>query len=343
MSAQYRDSRQLVEELVGVASVSGEETACADVLVDYFESAGRVVWIDEVGNVRAAGDDSVLLTSHMDTVPGHIPVRVEDDVLHGRGSVDAKGALAAMAVAAAQTGASFVGVVGEEADSRGARHLVSDRDPPETLINGEPSGWDGITLAYRGLLGARYSRTSEAMHSARPQNNAIEDALGWWRRVSDSFGAADTDAVMTQVTPKPVGIAGGPSDDGRTVEASLDVEFRIPVERSIDHVRQRVEAQLVDGSIDWAGAIPPVQQSQRTPVARAFRSAIRAAGGDPRPLEKTGTSDMNIFATLWECPMVTYGPGDSALDHTPNERLPLPAYDRSIEVLTDVCSTLIDP
>lgn len=343
MNAQYRDPRELLEELVSVPSVSGEEAACADVLVDYLESADRVVWIDDIGNVRAPEDDSVLLTSHIDTVPGHIPVRVEDDVLHGRGSVDAKGALAAMAVAAAETGASFVGVVGEEADSRGARHLVSDRDPPEALINGEPSGWDGITVAYRGLLEGKYNRTSEAMHSARPENNAIEDALEWWSRVSDSFEAADTDAVMTNVTAKPVGITGGPSDDGRSVEASLDVEFRIPLERPIDAVRHEVDAQLVDGSIDWAGTIPPVQQSQRTSVARAFRSAIRSAGGDPRPLQKTGTSDMNIFATSWECPMVTYGPGDSALDHTPDERLPLPAYDRSIEVLTDVCATLIDP
>lgn len=343
MSDQYPDSRQLLHDLVSVDSVSGEETACAEVLADYLESAGRVVRVDEVGNVRAPGDDSVLLTSHIDTVPGRIPVRVEDDVLYGRGSVDAKGSLAAMAIAAVETGASFVGVVGEEADSRGAWHLLSARDPPDALINGEPSGWEGITFAYRGLLEAMYRRTSEAMHSAHPQNNAIEDALEWWRRVSDSVGVDDSDAVITKVTPKPVEITGGPSADGRSVEVRFAVEFRIPVGCSLDEVRHRVEAELMDGSIDWHRAIPPVQQSRRTPVARAFRNAIRAADGNPRPLEKTGTSDMNIFATAWDCPMVTYGPGDSALDHTPNERLPLPAYDRSIEVLTDVCTGLIDP
>ncbi|MFC6724042.1 M20/M25/M40 family metallo-hydrolase, partial [Halobium palmae] len=70
------------------------------------------------------------------------------------------------------------------------------------------------------------------------------------------------------------------------------------------------------------------------------RVAIRGAGGDPRLLRKTGTSDMNLFAQAWDCPMATYGPGDSALDHAPNEHLSLPEFDRSVEVLTAVATDL---
>jgi LysW-gamma-L-lysine carboxypeptidase len=81
-------------------------------------------------------------------------------------------------------------------------------------------------------------------------------------------------------------------------------------------------------------------QSPRTAVARAFRVAIRGAGGDPRLLRKTGTSDMNLFAEVWDCPMVTYGPGDSDLDHSPTEHLSLAEFDRSIAVLIDVCERL---
>ena len=35
------------------------------------------------------GPREIVLLGHIDTVPGHIPVRIEDGVLHGRGSVDA--------------------------------------------------------------------------------------------------------------------------------------------------------------------------------------------------------------------------------------------------------------
>ncbi len=131
--------------------MSGNEADCAEHLADFLESEGREVWMDDVGNVRAPGN-GILLTSHIDTVPGDVPVKLEDGILHGRGSVDAKGPLAAMAVAAVETGASFVGVVGEETDSRGARHLVEDADEPEFVVNGEPSGWDAVTLGYRGFL-----------------------------------------------------------------------------------------------------------------------------------------------------------------------------------------------
>ncbi len=48
---------------------------------------------------------------------------------------------------------------------------------------------------------------------------------------------------------------------------------------------------------------------------------------------KTGTSDMNVVAPVWGCPIVAYGPGDSTLDHTPNEHLPLHDYWQAVLVL----------
>jgi LysW-gamma-L-lysine carboxypeptidase len=341
MAIETAAARTLLRDLVEIPSPSGEETAAAERLADYFEAHDREVWTDAVGNVRAPGDDAVLLTSHMDTVPGDIPVRLEDGELWGRGSVDAKGPLSAMAAAAVETGASFVGVVGEEADSRGARALIEDRDAPEAVLNGEPSGWDAITLGYRGLLSGTYLATSESGHSSRPANNAIEDAFDWWARVQAAFGADEWTPVFEQVTPKPVGMDGGPSDDGLSVEATLDVQFRVPPDPGLEAVREVAVGALEAGTVRWTDSVPPVMQSRRTAPARRFRKTIRQQGGEPRLLRKTGTSDMNIYATAWDCPMVTYGPGDSSLDHTPTERLSLAEFDRSIAVLTDVCEELI--
>jgi LysW-gamma-L-lysine carboxypeptidase len=69
-------------------------------------------------------------------------------------------------------------------------------------------------------------------------------------------------------------------------------------------------------------------------VSRALRGAIRAEGGQPAFVHKTGTSDMNIVGRVWNCPMVAYGPGDSALDHTPDEHIDLNEYLRAVRVLT---------
>jgi len=334
-------ARELLQGLVETPSPSGEEAAAAERLVAFFESHGREAWTDDVGNVRAPADDAALLTSHVDTVPGDIPVRVEDGVLWGRGAVDAKGPLAALAAAAVETGVSFAGVVGEEADSRGARYLAEARDAPGAVVNGEPSGWDAVTLGYRGLLAGTYLATSQSGHSSRPTNNAIEDAIDWWDRVRAAFAADEWTPVFETVTTKPVSFEGGPSDDGLSVEATMDVQFRVPPKMGVDGVREVADGALEAGTVRWTDRIPPVMLSPRTEPARRFRAAIREAGGEPRLLRKTGTSDMNLYATAWDCPMVTYGPGDSALDHTPTERLSLDEFDRSIAVLTDVCRGLV--
>jgi LysW-gamma-L-lysine carboxypeptidase len=344
------DARTLLEDLVAIPSPSGEEDEAAERLVAFFEAHDREVYRDAVGNVRAPADDAVLLTSHIDTVPGDIDVRVETDTdadgterewLWGRGSVDATGPLAAMAAAAVRTGVSFVGVVQEETDSAGAWHLVADRAAPECVVNGEPSGWAGITLGYRGLISGTYVATSESGHTSRPEANAIQSALRWWNAVEGAFETDDWEPVFERVTPKPVGVAGGPTEDGLSVEATMGVQFRIPPDRTADDVREVADGELDAGTVAWDDPIPPVMASPRSPVATAFRAAIRDAGGEPTLLRKTGTSDMNIYAE-WDCPMATYGPGDSALDHAPDERLDLAEFDRSLAVLTRVAERLRD-
>jgi LysW-gamma-L-lysine carboxypeptidase len=345
--AELSDAQELLVDLVATPSPSGEEGDAAQLLVDFFEAHGRETWTDEVGNVHAPANDAVLLTSHIDTVPGDIPVEVREGEdgpeLWGRGSVDATGPLAAMAVAAVETGTSFLGVVGEEVDSRGARHVVeSDRAEPGAVVNGEPSGWTGITLGYRGLLAGTYVATSESGHTSRPENNAIQDAMDWWSRVEAEFDPDEYLPVFERVTCKPVEFEGGTSVDGLSVEATMDVQLRVPPEYTVDDVREIADGQLDIGTVHWYDHVPPVMESPRTPVARAFRAAIRDAGGDPRLLRKTGTADMNVFASAWDCPMVTYGPGDSDLDHAPDEHLPLSEYDRAIDVLVDVCGRLVE-
>ena len=49
-------------------------------------------------------------------------------------------------------------------------------------------------------------------------------------------------------------------------------------------------------------------------------------------LRKTGTGDMNILGRAINIPIVTYGPGDSRLDHTKDEHIDINEYLAGIEV-----------
>ncbi|GIW02606.1 M20/M25/M40 family metallo-hydrolase [Roseiflexus sp.] len=94
-----------------------------------------------------------------------------------------------------------------------------------------------------------------------------------------------------------------------------------------------IAAHAYGGVLRFRDLCPAYQAEKNTPLARAFLKGIRAAGGTPGFLLKTGASDMNIVGPVWGCPILAYGPGDSSQDHTPNEHIVIEEYLRAIEVL----------
>ena len=76
------------------------------------------------------------------------------------------------------------------------------------------------------------------------------------------------------------------------------------------------------------------------PLAYAFVDAIRAEGQRPAFKLKTGTADLNVVGPVWQCPIVAYGPGDSSLDHTPEEHVEIGEFERSVRILTRVIEKL---
>jgi acetylornithine deacetylase/succinyl-diaminopimelate desuccinylase-like protein len=78
--------------------------------------------------------------------------------------------------------------------------------------------------------------------------------------------------------------------------------------------------------------IPAWSCEKNSQLVRAMLSGIRSLGGTPSFVYKMGTADLNIVAPVWICPAVVYGPGDSTLDHTPNEHIDLAEYARAVNV-----------
>ena len=345
-------AERVLVDLISTPSVSGSERAAAEVIVRHAVELGFDAEIDEAGNAiahRGASDAPVhiVLLGHIDTVPGDIPVRVEDGELHGRGSVDAKGPLAAMLLGASRAvlpedvRVTVAGAVGEEtAGSPGARHLVQQYRPSACVI-GEPSGWDGVTLGYKGRLIVRAMCTRSCAHTAGPELSAPDELHRWWGEVLGRVARFNTgrDRAFDQVQAN---IRSWSSeDDGLYETAVMSAGFRLPIGVQPEDL-VRTMRTLAEGRVKLAfeGMEVAIQSDRNDAVARALTLAIRETGGKPRPKLKTGTADFNVVGPVWQCPIAAYGPGDSSLDHTPEERLSLAEYHRSIEVLTRAVESL---
>ena len=350
---QLNDAERVVYDLVATPSVSGRERTAAEVFVRHACEFGFDSEIDEVGNALAyrgpADGVHIVLLGHIDTVPGHIPVRVENGVLHGRGSVDAKGPLAAMLVAASRAAlpdgvrVSVIAAVGEETSgSPGARYLTS-RLRPDACIIGEPSGWDGITLGYKGRLIITATAESAAAHSAGPDASPCDALFAWWAATQNEFDVfnADRSRAFDQVQSTIRDVRA--HDDGLTLHATLEAGLRLPPDVDPHALAARLTATAPDGvALTCTGHEAAAVSSRNDAVARALCAGIRARGVRPRPKLKTGTADFNVVAPHWRCPIAAYGPGDSALDHTPIEHLFLDDYRHSIDVLTHAIGMLAE-
>ena len=339
LSASVEDIA-LLQGMLEIDSFSGEEGALAAYLCAQMARRGLRAHIDAAGNaVGEIGDSGplVVLLGHIDTAPGRVAVRREGDLLYGRGAVDAKGPLAAFICAAARLGRHagirlvVAGAVEEEsATARGARQIAASYRPDLCVI-GEPSHWDRVTLGYKGRLLVDYAMRQGAAHTAGGVPTAAEHAVAFWNDVvalaSQHGGAREFD----RLTPTLRRIQAG--SDGLCDAAALSLSLRLPPGCDTAALRERLRALAGGAELCFAGDEPAHLAAKNTTLVRAFLSGIRAQGGAPAFAVKTGTSDMNVVAPMWQCPILAYGPGDSSLDHTPHEHICLAEYGRSIAVL----------
>jgi LysW-gamma-L-lysine carboxypeptidase len=369
MALTPTDSINLLKNLVAIPSPSGREGQASAWLVDWMAAQDFDAQVDAAGNAvgtRGGGPRQVMLLGHIDTFPGELPVRREEDWLYGRGTVDAKGPLCAFAAAVASLDIppgwqmTVVGAVEEEAaTSRGARHIVDHWPVPDVCMIGEPSGWDRVTLGYKGRLLVEVHLRAPFAHSAGQARLPAEQAVDVWNAVVAH--CADHNAsrprAFDQLDPSLRHIAT--RDEGAYGTAQMSLGFRLPPDLSpgdlADDLRRLILGAARPGYAARAGGgwgLPPIhltfsggevafRAEKNTPLVRALLTAIRGQGGRPRFVLKTGTSDMNIVGPAWGCPIVAYGPGDSALDHTPEERINLGEYLQSIEVLKPGLRTLM--
>ncbi len=325
-------------------SPSQREAEAVNYLVAQMKAAGFKAHIDEAGNavgVMGDGPKEIVLLGHIDTVPGFIEVKRDGDRLFGRGAVDAKGPLACFVAATSTAGQCagyrfvVIGAVGEEGNSRGAQ-FVRDRYKPDTLIIGEPSGWDRITLGYKGSAWFEYEVKRALAHTSANVESASQAAVNFWNRVMDRSAQfnADKPKMFDQLILSLRQMSS--ASDGFIESAQLKFNLRLPLNISVAEVAELIQSETAGAEARLIEGTPAYRAEKNTPLVRAFLASIRKHQGTPSFNVKSGTSDMNLVAPIWGCPTLAYGPGDSDLDHTPNEHILISEYQRSIQILADV-------
>jgi [amino group carrier protein]-lysine/ornithine hydrolase len=269
-----------------------------------------------------------------------------------------------------------VGAVEEEAaTSKGARAIAARfdgaREPvPDACVIGEPSHWHRITLGYKGRLLLDVKARQPMAHTAGPDASVATMVVDLWNWVTAHAARtnAGRDKAFDQLSPslrRFITASTAEMDD--TVDAQIAWRLPLGVDAealvaemlawTATHVgadREQAPPLAVLESRPWTirgakttvefgfrGREAPWRSDRQNALVRSFLTAIRGTDATVQPgfVLKTGTSDMNVVAPIWQCPIVAYGPGDSALDHTPHEHLSLDEYWRAIAVVEAMLRT----
>jgi len=358
---------ELAAELVRIPSHRGlprQEEEVVRALARYLAAHGVVAETVEVAagrpnllaTVRGARHGRhLLLCGHTDTVPlndGDPGVgfsgELRDGWLLGRGAVDMKGAVAAMAgalVALAESGALAAGavtlaaVVDEEMESLGAEHLLGSSFSADGAVVGEPTG-NRVCRGHRGLEWLAIELRGRPAHGGRPEAgiNAIAAAARFIARVERDLVPRFARRAHPLLGPPTINfgtIAGG--DQPSTVAAFcvLTLDRRsLPGERYDEICAELGELlAVVEGEMPGLStAIRRLSGSMATmehvaletpaehPLAQAAAAAFRAVrGGEAEFGAFPAWTDGALLAAYGGIPAIVLGPGDLALAHSPRE------------------------
>ena len=309
---------EMTRALIDLESITENEKQLGEYLLRYLSAlaarsggkAEAMTVTPERFNVYAEwGAPTVVLSTHMDTVPPFIPSSEDDETIYGRGACDAKGIIAAMISAAErliERGTRNFGllfVVGEERNSAGAE--VASRQPrgARYLINGEPTE-SKVALGSKGISRYELSAAGKMAHSAYPHlgDSAIEkllDALEAIRRIP-----LPDDSVLGKSTLNIGTIAGGRAPNIIPDAAKAELAIRLVSDgREIDKLLR-----------DAIGDRAELKEILSLP-------AMHFAALDGFPTSVVAfTTDIPVLAPSWGEPFL-FGPGSIHVAHTTQEKI----------------------
>lgn len=340
--------------LDALAGHLAERAEGAGMVVHRYESSpGKVNIVALAGPVGAPG--GLTLSGHMDVVPvddqdwSSDPFRLDarDGRLHGRGTTDMKGFIAAtvvalegMELARLRAPLALVWTHDEEVGCLGSALLadtLADREllPTATLI-GEPTDFRVLRL-HPGHTTLTLDARGRSAHSSRPGLglSAIElmlDAAAVVRTWADELRQRRGFAGMLP-TPHTVvnlgRIHGGAAVNIVPERCQLDLGLRplpgMDPEELVSELRARL-APVIDRAAREGGGLALRRTQQADPLLTPpscahmglLQDCARAADRDPTPAGAPFATDGGNLARLGLAPLV-FGPGSIDVAHRPDE------------------------
>jgi acetylornithine deacetylase/succinyl-diaminopimelate desuccinylase-like protein len=362
---------RLLAELVAFPTYRGviaQETAAAQSIHRFFLGEGIESGVIPVGDGRCnvtarlrgrGGGKSLLLTTHLDTVPPYdmdAPCRpvIKGDFLYGRGAVDAKGALSCMiaamaALKRAQVALSgdllFAGVIDEENCSTGAQALINSGFTADAAVVGEPTALD-LCLGHRGLAWLEIRFHGRTVHGGSQDKvlNTILMAQRFIQRVEETLVPQLAGRVHPLVGPASLNyglIRGGTQPSTVPGECFLQLDRRwIPGEdyreiiRELEQVLESLQTEdprfrgtlevMPEGSMAGGWVHRPAEMDPAHPLVEIAADAVAlAAGFIPQRRAFTAWSDAGILNGYGGIPTLILAPGDLSCAHSSAEHISL--------------------
>lgn len=327
---------ELTRALVRIPSQSGSEDAVARFAHDWLAARGlevELVGLSVFARLRGAPGPTVLLNSHLDTVPAGEgweadPWDVEwrDDRLVGLGANDAKGCAAAMMWAAASLAQLPAGErpgelwlalnEREETTNAGMRAVVEHVGLPDGAVTGEPTGLEVVRAqAGLALLVATWrGRSCHAAHVSRVDHeNALLAAARELATLPNPWVLEGEHPLLgpSTLTPTVLHVGDRHNRVPDLAECTFDARLAAPHDAAecLALLCDRLPTAEVTVKSD---RLRPVE----TPDEHAFvRAALDCAG----TARATGSNTMSDMALLPGVPAVKCGPGMTVRSHTANE------------------------
>jgi acetylornithine deacetylase len=326
----------LTLELCALPSPTGDESAVMALAASWCQRLGLSVSTQPVGqggrcNVLATDPDTppqVLFTTHLDTVPPHIPPTDDGDLLRGRGTCDAKGAAAAMLVAverlraAGERRVGLLFVVGEETESDGAKAAAAGFAPGvRYVVNGEPTALQ-LASGQKGTLVFELEAAGTACHSAYPElgHSAVHDLCV---AVTDLLAEPWPTADMGETTLNVGTFHGGVATNVLAPHATARGIFRLTVPAREVEERARV---LLSDAVTFRRVTST--EPTRLHVPPGFPSAVVRFGSDVPHLSSLGTALMA-------------GPGSIHDAHTDHEHVRKTDLHAAVDLYVRLARTLL--
>ncbi|GAA0467726.1 M20/M25/M40 family metallo-hydrolase [Halococcus dombrowskii] len=363
---------ELTRDLVAIPS-HDDETEAGDFIESWLRrETDAAVTRDEVGNViarRESGEESLALVGHHDVVPpddlqvedGEYVVEERDGRLHGRGTADMKGAVAAAMCAfrdsevprtsksrAQPDGADptielvFASFVGEEIGGEGARYAIDQGFAPDCAIVGEGStgysaaGVTDVAIAHKGRRASTITAHGTAAHASEPEagenaiyraGEAVDAIRGMDGPSAEVFGEdVEGSVVVTE-------IEGGSAWNVLPESCSVTVDERtVPGERA---PLSRVENESTEWVVDQD--LPPMACNDEAFAQRVLSAADGAQSGDPELVTKPHATDAGWLAEAGVT-CVVCGPAEPGEAHTSEESVSLDVLDRCYDIYRGAAS-----